>query len=75
MLFTHFLQDEDDDEDDGKEVEVKLTPSGKELKKRLGRVGGHNNDGKEDTDIDNDHDDVMLLLYIYIFPVPFPLSF
>ncbi|KAJ8641886.1 hypothetical protein MRB53_018580 [Persea americana] len=49
-------QDEDDDEDDGKEVEVKLTPSGKELKKRLGRVGGHNNDGKEDTDIDTDED-------------------
>eukprot|EP00268_Persea_americana_P022999 TRINITY_DN22723_c4_g1_i2.p1 TRINITY_DN22723_c4_g1~~TRINITY_DN22723_c4_g1_i2.p1 ORF type:complete len:538 (-),score=133.60 TRINITY_DN22723_c4_g1_i2:227-1840(-) len=49
-------QDEDDDEDDGKEVEVKLTPSGKELKKRLGQVGGHNNDGKEDTDIDTNED-------------------
>lgn len=76
MLFTHFLQDEDDDEDDGKEVEGKLTPSGKELEKLLGRVGGDNNSDEDtDEDYDDDRDDVILLLFIYIFHVPFPLSF
>ncbi|RWR82016.1 transcription initiation factor IIF, alpha subunit [Cinnamomum micranthum f. kanehirae] len=52
-------QDEHDDEDDGKEVEGKLTPSGKELEKLLGRVGGDNNtDEDTDEDYDDDRDDM-----------------
>lgn len=72
-----FLEDEDD-EDDGEEVEGKLSSSGRELKKLLEQVGGQKDDGEEDDENDNDedrghdHNEVIPLLFIYNFLVRFP---
>lgn len=51
------IKQDEEDEDDGEEAEGKLSSSGKELKKLLGRAAGLNESDSEDDDDDDDMDD------------------